>query len=312
MKIFRNIILSSVLTLAAFSFASCDLFRMGEEVKHGDGDAVVGFASPEYSFKESAGIVRVPVQVTGSPLDYPLTFDVKAEALNLVDLASLDDLVLFTQKTDFKDYGNGTIYVEFKISDDTEINEDRTFKIGIVNLEGGKLAEVTETVVTVKDNDNNPYEKLWGDWVFHATSSAGAAVDFAVSISGGFDEETIEANADKILVCWGAAGYQWSDHTPVWYLSYDADAQQVAIIAGKQLTVPGDVDWGAGGNQYAMMLYWDPAQGSSDSVDLPGSWDKDLTTITFTPGLGVELGVYNESGYLGYWYRYHTITMTRK
>ena len=33
MKIFRNIILSSVLALAAFSFASCDLFRIGEEVQ---------------------------------------------------------------------------------------------------------------------------------------------------------------------------------------------------------------------------------------------------------------------------------------
>ena len=302
--------------IASLSVASCDLGLFGEEVKHGDGDAVVGFASANYTFKESAGIVRVPVQVTGTPQTYPSTFDIKAEAIDLVNLNSLSDLVLFTQTTDFKDNGNGNIYVEFKITDDTEINEDRTFKISIVNPKGTALSEITETVVTIKDNDNNPYEKLWGDWVFHATNaSSGAAVEFSVNISGGFSEEEVEANADKMLVCWGLAGYQWSGGIPVWYMSYDADAEMLAIKAGKPVCEPGDVNWGLGGNQYAVMAYYDAEQNAtSETVDIPGTWSKDLSTITFDQKAGITAKIYNaEEGYLGYvWFRYIKLSMTRK
>ena len=311
MKIFKNIILASAVALSALSLASCDK----KEVKHGDGDAVVGFAQDTYSFKESAGIVKVPVQITGTPLNYPSTFDVKAEAVDLVNLAKLEDLVLFTQTTEFKDNGNGTVYVEFKIKDDTEINDDRSFKLTVVNLQGAKLADLAETTVVIKDNDNNPYEKLWGDWVFHGSKRDGSAGEFNFNISGGFTDEEQEANADKVLVCWGAEGYQWADdHTPVWYMSYDADAQQVAILAGKQMTVPGVIDWGLGGDQYVVSCSWNPAEGTvSEEVDLVGSWSKDLNTITFTPGLGFGAMIYNETGWLKYtWFTYHTITLTRK
>lgn len=312
MKIFRNIILASGLALAALSVASCDIGKFGKETKHGDGDAVVGFAKDTYSFKESAGIVRVPVEVTGSPLDYPSTFDVKAEAINLADLAQLSDLVLFTQTTDFKDYGNGTIYVEFKITDDAEINDDRSFKLTIVNAQGAKLADLAETTVIIKDNDNNPYEKLWGDWTFHGLDYGLAPAEFTVSISGGFTEEEQEANADKLLVCWGIMGYKWSDNTPVWYLAYDADAKLLSLVPGKQLTVPGAVDWGAGGNQWAETWYWNPATGeSSDSIQLTATWSEDLKTITFDQTGGFVLRIFNEGGYLGVWDRFSKITLTR-
>lgn len=314
MKIFKNIILAAGLVVASFGVSSCDLGLFGPEVKHGEGDAVVGFASPTYTFKESAGIVRVPVAITGTPDTYPSTFDVTAEAIDLVNLNNLGDLVLFTQTTNFKDNGNGTIYVEFKIKDDTEINDDRSFKLKLTNVQGAKLSEVAETVVIIKDNDNNPYEKLWGDWVFHATSSAGAAVEFNVNISGGFTEEEVEANADKVLVCWGLAGYQWDGGIPVWYMSYDADAERLAIQAGKKCCEPGDINWGLGGNQYAVSAYWDMAASTvSETVDIPGSWSKDLNTITFDPTAGLTFKIYSDSGYTGYvWVRYYAMSMTRK
>lgn len=314
MKIFKNIILAAGLVVASFGVSSCDLGLFGPEVKHGEGDAVVGFASPTYTFKESAGIVRVPVAITGTPDTYPSTFDVTAEAIDLVNLNYLGDLVLFTQTTNFKDNGNGTIYVEFKIKDDTEINEDRSFKLKLTNVQGATLSEVAETVIIIKDNDNNPYEKLWGDWVFHATKSSGAAAEFTVNISGGFTEEEVEANADKVLVCWGLEGYQWDGGIPVWYMSYDADAERLAIQAGKKICEPGDIDWGLGGNQYAVSAYWDMAAGTvSETVDIPGSWSKDLNTITFDPAAGLTFKIYNDSGWTEYvWVRYYAISMTRK
>ena len=314
MKIFRNIILASGLALAALSVASCDIGKIGKETKHGDGDAVVGFAKDTYTFKESAGIVKVPISITGSPTDYPFTFDVKAEAIDLVDLASLDKLVLFTQTTDFKDYGNGDVYVEFKITDDTEINEDRSFKLSIVNAKGAELAELTETTVIIKDNDNNPYEKLWGDWVFHGLDYDLAAAEFSVNISGGFTDEEVEANADKMLVCWGLVGYQWDGGLPVWYMSYDADAKMVAIIPGKKICEPGDVNWGLGGAQHAELWYWNPETGeSSSSIELTGTWSDDLNTITFDQTGGFTLRIYSDGEYTGYtWDRYSKIYLTRK
>lgn len=314
MKIFRNIILASGLALAALSVASCDIGKFGKETKHGDGDAVVGFAKDTYTFKESAGIVKVPISITGSPTDYPFTFDVKAEAIDLVDLASLDKLVLFTQTTDFKDYGNGDVYVEFKITDDTEINDDRSFKLTIVNAKGAELAELTETTVIIKDNDNNPYEKLWGDWVFHGLDYDLAAAEFSVNISGGFTDEEVEANADKMLVCWGLVGYQWTGGVPVWYMSYDADAKMVAIIPGKKICEPGDVNWGLGGAQHAELWYWNPETGeSSSSIELTGTWSDDLNTITFDQTGGFTLRIYSDGEYTGYtWDRYSKIYLTRK
>ena len=317
MKLFKNIILATGLMIAAFSVASCDLFSVGEEIKHGDGDAVVGFASTTYAFKESAGIVRVPVDITGSPMNYPLTFDVKAEPVNLVDLNSLDDLVLFTQTTGFKDNGNGTVYVEFKITDDTEINDDRTFKLSIVNPQGATLSEVTETVVTIKDNDNNPYEKLWGDWTFHCLDYDLAAYEFTVTISGGFTEEEEEANADKLLVCVGLEGYQWalSDGTgaPLWSMSFDLDAKLLSIKTGKEIAPANYINFGLGGTQTVELWYWNPETGeASKDIEVSGTWSQDLNTITFDQSAGLALRVYADGVYKGVWDRYSKMSMTRK
>lgn len=317
MKTFRNIILSAVLVLAAASVASCDLGKFGEDAKHGNGDAVVGFASDSYSFKESAGIVRVPVAITGSPLNYPLTFDIKAEALNLADLDNLDKLVLFTQTKELKDNGEGTVYVEFKIFDDTEINDDRTFKLSISNLEGATLAEVTETTVTIKDNDNNPYEKLWGDWTLHCLDYDLAAYEFTVSISGGFTPEEEEANADKLLVCVGLEGYQWalSDGTgaPLWYMGYDADAKLLSIKTGYTIAPVNYVNFGLSGDQTVELWYWNPETGeASKDVEIAGTWSEDLNSITFDQTAGLVLRVYADGAYKGVWDRYSKITMTRK
>lgn len=314
MKIFRNIILASGLILASLNFTSCDLRQFGKDDKHGDGDAVVGFENAAYTYKESAGIVRLPVLITGSPINYPLTFDVKAEAIDLDDLSKLDDLIYFTQLNGLKFYDNGTVYVEFEVFDDADINADRTFKLTVTNPSGATLGSVAETVVTIRDNDNNPYEKLWGDWTFNATNaSTGAAVSFAVNLSGGFTPEEEEANADKLLVAWGINNYKWSDHTPVWYIGYDADAGRLSIKVGTQMVAPGDVDWGLGGAQHCNMASYDTETNTiSETVEISGTWSDDLKTLTFDPKLGIAAPIYSDGTYTGYvWFRMTNITMTR-
>lgn len=317
MKIFKNIILAAGLVVASFGVSSCDLGLFGPEVKHGEGDAVVGFASPTYTFKESAGIVRVPVAITGTPDTYPSTFDVTAEAIDLVNLNYLGDLVLFTQTTNFKDNGNGTVYVEFKIKDDTEINDDRSFKLKLTNVQGAKLSEVAETVVIIKDNDNNPYEKLWGDWTFHCLDYDGAAYEFTVSISGGFTPEEEEANADKLLVCVGLEGNQLAlnDGTgaPVWYMGYDADAKLLSIKTGNLIGPANIFNFGLSGEQTVELWYWNPETNEpSSDVEVTGTWSDDLNTITFDQTAGLILRVYADGVYKGVWDRYSKMSMTRK
>lgn len=294
-----------------------------EPVKHGKGDAVVSFAKSSYTFKESAGIATIPVSITGTPKDYPLTFDIKVEAVT--SDKKVDEMFLFTQTSDIK--FNGAVMadstyvpvnIEFKVIDDAEINEDRLFKISIVNVKGAKTGDIASAEVIVKDNDNNPYEKLWGDWIMTGVTTSGAAYSSPVMICGGFTSEEIEANADNRLACCGFAGYQWSDGTPCFYIGFDADNEALAFEFGYDMTIPGDVNWGLGGDQnlpqHAVAYKYDAAAKTySTKGTIPGVWSKDFNTITFAENYGLAAVIYiggAESNYL--WSSCCNIVLTRK
>ena len=47
-----------------------------QETPQGKGDATIGFANETYVYKESAGLVKLPIQFTGEPKTYPISFDI--------------------------------------------------------------------------------------------------------------------------------------------------------------------------------------------------------------------------------------------
>ena len=202
MKTLKYIALAAV---SALMLASCD-----NNTEEGAGDAVIGFAKDAYSYKESAGLVRIPLTVEGEAKTWPVTFDIKAE-ISVSDEADIEKIIHFTQSDCLKYAGNpdAPAFVEFTVIDNLEINDNRTVKLTLENVKGAAVG-TGSAVIEIVDNDNNPYDRLMGTWTLSATSlSDGSTTSFDVIITGGLTEDEAAANAEKTLVCCGYAGYWW-------------------------------------------------------------------------------------------------------
>ncbi|WP_298031686.1 hypothetical protein [uncultured Alistipes sp.] len=316
MKIFKYSLFIAALFSVSGLLSSCD------DDPTGAGDATIGFAQSAYVYKESAGLVKIPVTFTGEPKSYPITFDVSAQIEGTE--VTLDEVVLFTQLEGLRYVGNpkAPVYIEFQLIDNEEINDSRFMKLTITSASGATIENAT-TTIEIADNDNNPYEKLWGNWTFSgnsiSSSDGGAVKTFNVNISGGFTAEEVEKNADKVLVCWGFGGNQ--DNTagyeppkqPVWYINYDADAQSLSISVN---TLMANVYGFNGIDEDVEVKSASTLPGASGfdyKTQVKGTWSEDLNTLTFEKGYGFAATVWGVSGtYYGFWYGYENITMTRK
>ena len=155
-------------------------------------EATVGFASDSVVTKESAGIVNIPISVTGVR-NGNVTVTVKAEEEG-VNPAKEDVNYMITSKTiniKADTLASGTMNVEVKMVDDSEINDNRTFKLTIVSANGAKIEGNASTIVTIRDNDAAFYEKFFGKWNLSGniqSSSGVSAFSKDVTISGETDE----------------------------------------------------------------------------------------------------------------------------
>ena len=315
MKLFRNIMIASSALMLSLA-VSC------EQEPQGKGDATIGFAQETYKYKESAGLVKIPIQFTGEPKTYPITFDIVAEVEGTE--FEVEDLVHFTQTKGLKYAGieNTSAFLEFQVYDNQEINDSRFINISIENVSGATLAGTGKAVIELADNDNNPYERLMGNWL--ATAEDGSTFD--VVINGGFttDEETV--NFEKTLVCWGFGG-QMVDLTsyggaytplkqPVWYLNYNAEEETLSTKSGELMAniwsfngIDEDVEvkFAAGTVNAEGKLATDHA------YQIKATWSKDMNTITFEKGYYLVATVWGVSGeYYGYWMAFGDVVMTRK
>lgn len=134
-------------------------------------ECTVGFESATVSLDEAAGLVQIPITVSGRR-NGPIRL--KLETAPVGNNGAVEGTnYLITDKTlnlNADTLSSGTIYVEVKTLDDTEMNSDRPFTITIVSAEG---AEVTtnQTTVTIYNNDGY-YTSLFGDWTLSAVEYA--------------------------------------------------------------------------------------------------------------------------------------------
>lgn len=294
-----------------------------EQEPEGKGDATIGFAKETYVYKESAGLVKLPIKFTGEAKTYPISFDIVAEVEG-TDL-KVEDLVHFTQTKGLKYAGNpdAPCYVEFMIYDNQEINESRIINLTIANVSGATLEGTGKAVLELADNDNNPYERLMGNWVLSGTSPFdGTTATTDVNISGGFSEDEENVNFEKTLVCWGLAGQQVEvkdgepKKQPVWYFTYDAESETLTLQSG---TLMANVfTFGLGNNEevYMAALYVNEEGKLNYSLKYDGvtaTWSKDMNTITFAKNTGIFAAIYADGADTGYgWDGYLNVTMTRK
>ncbi len=153
-----------LLAVAMPFFASCS-----DDDDVNTRDCTVGFESTALTYSEATSdYVNIPIAVTGhrngpvrvtietapygeSPAEEGVNYMITDKTLNL----NADTLE------------NGVINVELKIIDDYIMNADRQFSLTVKVADG---AEVTtdETIVTLTDNDGDPYTAFEGRWYFNA------------------------------------------------------------------------------------------------------------------------------------------------
>lgn len=122
----------------------------------------------EVAYKESRGLVNLPFVVNGESNGIiTVTFSIKEQG-------AVEDAHFFiTDKTINVEAGATDGYIELMLVDDYDLNDPRKFIVHIENVQGAEIGNPQETVVTIEDNDNQPYERLAGEWQMYYGDPAG-------------------------------------------------------------------------------------------------------------------------------------------
>lgn len=260
-------------------------------------DTTVSLPAEGVTVRETRGIYKVPVQVSGSRNGaVKVTVEVKETGANP---AKEEVNYMLTSKTSI--VGADTVstdgYIELETIDDDEINEDRTFEMTIVSAEGAKIGNAT-TVVTIKDNDSNPYDRLQGSYTLTAPSP--------------FDESTIKENVKieapeasssdygKKLYLTGMNGYDWN--YLVLNYKYDEDTGEGSIYATIPQTNVTGVNFGDDAPSADITLYAINTAGKLSTENITGHWNAGFTEITFDNGL--YAAVFYKGNNIGGWFGY--------
>lgn len=300
-KLFMVLVVASVLAV------SCS-----DDDGYNTNDATVGFESTTFTTKESAGIVNIPVKVEGLR-NGNVALTVKAEETG-VNPAKEDVNYIITDKTlnlNADTLDARTINIEVKMVDDSEINDDRTFKLVITEADGAEIV-AGEITVTIRDNDAAFYEKFFGKWILSATEVVDnngneAPYQTEITITGETDEEN--PDYDNILTAQSSAMFNVGvDLDCQWRFRYSFDPSSkqgtLGFICGEQVASYGSAYkwiWATDDGQYL----------TTDDITAPWALGEDNafpTTIKFPEDSYLYL--YHQG--TGIWVILYDLKLTKK
>ncbi len=263
----------------------------------------VSMENESMRFKESVGIVKVPIKVEGEA-NGPVSVTVEVKETGSNPAKENVNYYITTKTIKISD---NTGNVELECVDDDKINDARTFEISIVSAKGATVGSNATTAVTLRDNDSEFYEKLQGSWVMNCTFND-APTKWDVKIVGATDEEDEDYN--KVLYITGMLGYQWTTAK----LSYDFDkATGKGSVAFDYL---GQYNFAEGVNFTGLgvcnVRLFSVAGNQLSEDPIYGTWSDDFKNITFDEGT-LYGGVFDSSdAHKGGWFEISNITMTKK
>lgn len=271
----------------------------------------VGFESAAVEIDETSGLVQIPIAVSGHR-NGPVRVTIEAAPVGENGAVEGTNYMI-TDKTlnlNSDTLNAGTMNVEVKVIDDTQINEDRQFTLTITSAEGAEVT-IQQTTVTISDNDGDFYRAFAGTWTFSATSLAsGSQVSFPITISAAAEgsedyEKVLSVEASNILG-YGEA-YSWN-------FEYSFD---VATMSGSLGFPCGDIVCNLQ-NVYLLTWLFNPA-GDENLYEgtLPIEWS--LTeegtipnTLSLDPSYALYLYAMNPDGSgVGYMDAFVNVTLTR-
>lgn len=290
-------------------------------------EVMVEMASAELTVKENMGIFNVPVELTGNPNGI-VTVTVKVEEsgvssakeATMVDGKRVGNYIV-TSKTINIPAEDKRANIQINAIDDDDENDDRTFTITIVKAEGAKIDESRNTtVVTLKDNDKVPYEKLQGAWSLSWNDlDTGGKVSYDVTITG-YNEGT--PNYGKVLLINGLfttpdalikpggsqleLRYFYNEATDECYVELEYD-QMFGEMNSDAL---GD-DFVGGKFYFDGLIVENEQLGLVEDGYIEGSVSADRKAITFTPGDMIGFFYDIRSGFYIYGGGDH-LTLTKK
>uniref|UniRef100_UPI00402A4C01 Calx-beta domain-containing protein n=1 Tax=Prevotella sp. TaxID=59823 RepID=UPI00402A4C01 len=234
-------------------------------------DVTVSMGKTEYSPKEGAGIVYLPINVEGNTNGL---VSVTVETREVGNNPAKEDVNYYvTTKTLKISDGQGNLEVEFV--DDDEINKPRTFEVTIVSAKGAKIGENKTTSITIRDNDTEYYDKLQGNWEMNGVDDAGKAIKWNVSITGAADENNAEYN--KTLYIEGMCGLDTKARLD-YYFDEVSKTCSVAIVPGQYAFAKG-LNFGMTNPMDIWLVRLEGKNLSFNPVD--GEVSSDMKTITF-------------------------------
>jgi hypothetical protein len=126
----------------------------------------VSMESSTMTVRESRVLFKVPVVVTGDA-NGPIKVTVKVEEVG--ENPAMENVhYIVTQETVNIPDTEKSVGIEIKTVDNTEENDPREFKVTIVSAQGAEIGSDASTLITIKDDDADPYVKLLGTWKFTA------------------------------------------------------------------------------------------------------------------------------------------------
>ena len=290
------------LLLATAVFASCS---QEDEISWNSSEATVSMGDSVLVIKENKGMVNVPVVVEG---ELNGAVEVTVEVAEVGENPAMEDVhYLVTSKKLIIPADATSGNIEFKTVDDADINEARTFSITITSVNGAAVGDVNSTVVTLKDNDSQFYEKLQGRWKMNSVDSKGNTQAWNINIIG-VDEG--EEGYNEVFQVTGIMGYAWTSMTMFYNYDVATKTGYVYIPAGYILAE--GVDFGLGGTNEVVTGLVNEEGNLTLSGGIIGTWNDDFTEITFEQNKLMYGLIFSGANFTGYtWFNFLNPTMTK-
>ena len=288
-------------------FAACS----DDDNYNTNGSTTVSFASATVNTKESAGLLNIPINVEGAR-NGNVKVVVKAEEVGDNPAKENENFIItdYTLNLNTDTLTTGTINVETKIVDDSEINADRTFKLTIVSAEGAKIGANASTTVTIRDNESAWYEQFFGTWkvtgkeLGETGQPSANDADFSCDITVTGESDESNANYNHILTAKASNFFSVGANIDFeWHFNYTfdeaANAGTIGFVCGETVATYGsNYEW-----------IWET---NAPSGEVTGDWsivDKKLQTeITFPENVALYMYQPNR----GWWAAVYNIKMTKK
>lgn len=158
-----------ILNILFIAVISCTLFiSCKDNDDFNTENASIGFKDTTFQINERKGLFKVPVVVKGKQ-NGKIEFDVQV-AVKDPSVCVEDKNFIVTSKHLIIPEGKTEVGIEILAIDDRIQNKDREFTMTITNAKGATTDSGNSINVVLLDNDNNPYERLAGNWHVSATN----------------------------------------------------------------------------------------------------------------------------------------------